>query len=130
MGTFKNGTLREKISRCFLCPSSIRYRDSNPRPSDRESLPITTRPGLQPSYRDVLRCIPNMIYSIHPFACHGPNNILNLFFDENLRRLLDGMFSERKKKAFFKARRIIFIVRQIFFAVAFDFLSLCLHLKC
>ena len=26
--------------------SSIRYRDSNPRPLGRESLPITTRPGL------------------------------------------------------------------------------------
>ena len=26
------------------CPSSIRHRDSNPRPSERESPPITTRP--------------------------------------------------------------------------------------
>jgi len=32
-------------------PSSIRYRDSNPRPLGRESLPITTRPGLQPKRR-------------------------------------------------------------------------------
>ena len=31
------------------CPSSIRYRDSNPRPLDRESTPITTRPGLPPN---------------------------------------------------------------------------------
>ena len=30
------------------CPSSIRHWDSNPRPSDRESPPITTRPGLPP----------------------------------------------------------------------------------
>ena len=30
------------------CPSSIRHRDSNPRPSERESPPITTRPGLPP----------------------------------------------------------------------------------
>ena len=28
------------------CPSSIRHRESNPRPSERESPPITTRPGL------------------------------------------------------------------------------------
>ena len=28
------------------CPSSIRRRDSNPRPLERESTPITTRPGL------------------------------------------------------------------------------------
>ena len=30
------------------CPSSIRPRDSNPRPLDREPPPITTRPGLPP----------------------------------------------------------------------------------
>ena len=30
------------------CPSSKRCRDSNPRPLERESLPITTRPGLPP----------------------------------------------------------------------------------
>ena len=30
------------------CPSSIRCRDSNPRPSERESLPITTRSELPP----------------------------------------------------------------------------------
>ena len=35
----------EKMS----CPSSIRHRDSNPRPSERESPPITTRPGLPPN---------------------------------------------------------------------------------
>ena len=30
-------------------PSSIRRRDSNPRPFEHESSPITTRPGLPPS---------------------------------------------------------------------------------
>ena len=30
------------------CPSSIRCRDSNQRPSEHESPPITTRPGLPP----------------------------------------------------------------------------------
>ena len=30
------------------CPSSIRRRDSNYQPSDYESLPLTTRPGLPP----------------------------------------------------------------------------------
>ena len=34
----------EKMS----CPSSIWHRDLNPQPSERESPPITTRPGLQP----------------------------------------------------------------------------------
>ena len=33
---------------CEKCPSSIRCLDSNPRPLEREPLPITTRPGLPP----------------------------------------------------------------------------------
>ena len=32
------------------CPSSIRCRDSNPRPLECESPPITTRPGLPPIF--------------------------------------------------------------------------------
>ena len=31
------------------CPSSIRHRDSNPWPSEHESPPVTTRPGLPPN---------------------------------------------------------------------------------
>ena len=34
------------------CPSSIRRRDSNPRPFEHESSPITTRPGLPPNSFD------------------------------------------------------------------------------
>ena len=30
------------------CPSSIQYQDLNPRPSEHETPPITTRPGLLP----------------------------------------------------------------------------------
>ena len=33
---------------CEKCPSSIQFQDSNPQPSERESLPISTRPGLPP----------------------------------------------------------------------------------
>ena len=33
------------------CPSSIRRRDSNPRPLERESTPITTRVGTSCRYR-------------------------------------------------------------------------------
>ena len=33
------------------CPSSIRCQDSNPQPSEHESLPITNRPGLLPSIK-------------------------------------------------------------------------------
>ena len=34
------------------CPSSIRCRDSNPQPSERESLPFTTRPELPPKHQE------------------------------------------------------------------------------
>ena len=33
---------------CEKCPSNIQCWDSNPRPLEHESLPITTRPGLPP----------------------------------------------------------------------------------
>ena len=33
---------------CEKCPSCRRYQDLNPRPSEHESPPITTRPGLPP----------------------------------------------------------------------------------
>ena len=32
------------------CPSSIQCRDLNPRRSEHESFPITTRPGLPPKF--------------------------------------------------------------------------------
>ena len=35
------------------CPSSIRCWDLNPRPLEHESSPITTRPGLHPSFHYV-----------------------------------------------------------------------------
>ena len=34
------------------CPSSIRCQDLNPQPLERESPPITTRPGLTPKYAE------------------------------------------------------------------------------
>ena len=40
--------LTKNICEILLCPSSIRRLDSNPRPSEHESPPITTRPGLPP----------------------------------------------------------------------------------
>ena len=38
------------------CPSSIKCWDSNPRPSEHESPPITTRPGLRPLNEIILLC--------------------------------------------------------------------------
>ena len=43
---FSNKQYNFTTNICEKCPSSIRCRDSNPRPSEHESLPITTRPGL------------------------------------------------------------------------------------
>ena len=46
-GLFKETSLQFFTTNiCGKCPSSIRCRDSNPQPSERESLPITNRPGL------------------------------------------------------------------------------------
>ena len=43
---------------CEKSPSSIRCRDSNPRPLEHESLPITTRPGLPPNLsKSILRSL-------------------------------------------------------------------------
>ena len=36
--------------KCAKCHSCIRWRDSNPRPSEHEPPPITTRPGLPPKF--------------------------------------------------------------------------------
>ena len=43
-------------NKCEKCPSSIRCWDSNPRPSEYESPPITTRPGLPPNRFDNVKC--------------------------------------------------------------------------
>ena len=45
---FSNKQYNFTTNICEKCPSSIRCRDSNPRPLERESLSITTRPGLPP----------------------------------------------------------------------------------
>ena len=45
------------------CPSSIRCWNSNPRPLERESLLITTRPGLPPL--QVLRCFVPYLKRLH-----------------------------------------------------------------
>ena len=47
-GLFKQTLQIFTTNICEKCPSSIRCRDSNPRPLERESPPITTRPGLPP----------------------------------------------------------------------------------
>ena len=39
----------------FKRPSSILCRDSNSQPSDYESPPLTTRPGLPPKIKEVLK---------------------------------------------------------------------------
>ena len=48
-GLFKQTSL-QFLQQIYVkkCPSSICYRDLNPRPLEFESLPTTTRPGLPP----------------------------------------------------------------------------------
>ena len=47
------------------CPSSIRCRDSNSQPSEREYPPITTRPGLPPSKLWIFYGIPILTATLH-----------------------------------------------------------------
>ena len=53
--------------KCQKCPSNIRCRDSNSQPSDYESLPLTTRPGLTP-------------LCLHLLVLHFSLSLLALFF--------------------------------------------------
>ena len=48
-GLFKQTIQFYNKNICEKCPSSIRCRDLNPQSLEHESLPITTRPGLQNS---------------------------------------------------------------------------------
>ena len=58
----------EKMS----CPSSIRRQDSNPRPLERESPPITTRPGLPPMLQQfVIKPLPILWWAIGRWAPWG-----------------------------------------------------------
>ena len=45
-GPFKTNNTNFTRNKSQKCPSSIKWRDLNPRPSEHESPPITTRPGL------------------------------------------------------------------------------------
>ena len=52
------------------CSSSIRRRDSNPRPFKHESSPITTRPGLTPTSYD---CFQSILETTELRANHNNN---------------------------------------------------------
>ena len=54
---FSNKQYNFTTNICEKCPCSIRCRDSNPQPSEHESLPITTRPGLPSNKKDFLASI-------------------------------------------------------------------------
>ena len=47
-GLFKQTIQLFTTNQCEKCPTSIWRQDSNPRPLEHESSPITTRPGLLP----------------------------------------------------------------------------------
>ena len=56
------------------CPSSIQCWDSNPRPLEHESPPITTRPGLLPYDAKHLWSNPGYAKHLHKY-CWIPSNV-------------------------------------------------------
>ena len=50
------------------CPSSLQCWDSNPQPLGSESLPLTTRPGLLPSWTEILHLGVGLILSLTNFS--------------------------------------------------------------
>ena len=48
--SFQTNIIILQKNKCEKCPSSIQCWDSNPRPLEHESPPITNKPGLPPSY--------------------------------------------------------------------------------
>ena len=65
---------------CEKCPTSITCRDSNPRPLERESLPVTTRPGLPPISSHLylyFMCLSLfMRVHVHLSASNAPNRFI------------------------------------------------------
>ena len=70
---FSNKQYNFTTNICEKCPSSIRCRDSNPRPLERESLPFTTRPGLPPNIVHFL------FHSFKSISLKGCYHLLNYF---------------------------------------------------
>ena len=52
---FSNTKYNFTTNKCEKFPSSIRCRDSNSRPLEHESPPITTRPGLKPNNNSIVK---------------------------------------------------------------------------
>ena len=51
---------------CEKCPSSIQRQDLNSQPSDYESSPLTTRPGLPPKFKTLTSWV-NVINKLNQF---------------------------------------------------------------
>ena len=60
-------------NQCEKSSPSIRSRDSNPRPSDSESHPITTRPGLPP----LAICYPPISYASYYHYSQQTSSVTN-----------------------------------------------------
>ena len=61
-------------NKCEECPSSLRCWDSNPRPSEHGSRPITTRPACQ----DTFNCI-ETLQLVNDFSAKKITGALSLF---------------------------------------------------
>ena len=78
-------------------PSSIRRRDSNPRPLEHESSPITTRPGLPPYW--------SIYYIDNDFSFMTRSRQTN--FCLLLKVKVQGIFLEKSQVQFRVARQIL-----------------------
>ena len=97
-GLFKQTSL-QFLQQIYVkkCPSSIQYQKSNPWPSERESLPITTRPGLPP--------VCNLTESLEPIVPAGMKPpqfcaLLELPPSEPLLLLCTWAWSKQRRRPF------------------------------
>ena len=81
------------------CPSSIRCRDSNPRPLECESPPITTRPGLPPKFGSLKK-------KFKKCQCHLMSNDVECLSIKILRFSCD-------RRETFSPLNIVFLKREI-----------------
>ena len=69
--SFLNKQYNSTTNKCEKCQSSIRRWDSNPRPFEHKSSPITTIPGLPPKRLFLPLCVPIVHTVTSPIIANG-----------------------------------------------------------
>ena len=87
-------------NQCEKCPSSIRRQDSNSQPSDYESPPLTTRPGLPPA---VLFCLA-MYFLTKKYLVVDVISILQTKWNSLYTKQLDRLIKSDHKSELIKVR--------------------------